>query len=215
MGIGDGSITHDFKPFIDFLLGTFVTLIIIYFMPRFSAAKQERKLQDIGLTCILVCKYISAGIVSALLLRTFSVYFMFIYGLITWVPIYIIANLLPSSTPDSYLPTVITDVSTIIISVLLSIKVIFIKPKRIYKNHAYLGFILGMFVGFAFLYFKIFTLFLIIIGIIGAFIIAQITQPTNFQKADLTYANFTSANLEATDFSGAKLTNTDFTKAKF
>ncbi len=215
MGIGDGSITHDLKPFIDFFLGTFVTLIIIFFMPRLVAKKKKLNVRDVESIYILACKYISAGIVSVLLLRGLSIFFMLIYGLITWVPIYMIANLLPSSTPDSYLPTVIADVSSIIFSVLFGIITIFIKPERIYKNYAFLAFILGMFVGLAFLYFKILILLLIILGIIGSFVITLITQPTNFQNCDLTYANFTSANLEATDFAGAKLINTDFTDAKF
>jgi hypothetical protein len=137
---------------------------------------------------IFACKYIFAGFALVLLIRLFGIYFLILYGFIAWVPIYIIVNFLKTN-PESYLPTVIADVSTMICSI---------------------------FFGTA-LFYRLNILFLLLaaIGIIGSLAIDRIRQSTNFQKSDLTYANFTSANLEATDFAGAKLINTDFTDAKF
>lgn len=215
MGIGDGSITHDFKPFLDFLCGTGVGLIIIFCTPNFFADEQKNDYQFKGSILIFSLNYILVGFALVLLIKIFSIFFITIYGLITWVPIYIIVNLLKTN-PESYLPTVIADVSTIFFGIFFGIVAIFIKPKRIYRVYNFLGFFLGIFFRTALFYsFNILFLLLIFVGITGALTIDRVRQSTNFQKADLTNANFTSANLEATDFSGAKLTNTDFTNAKF
>jgi hypothetical protein len=215
MGIGDGLLNYDFKPFVDFLCGTGVGLIIIFCTPRFFAKEQKADYQFKGSMLIFACKYIFAGFALVLLIRLFGIYFLILYGFIAWVPIYIIVNFLKTN-PESYLPTVIADVSTMICSIFFGIMAILIKPKSIYKSYKFLGFILGLFFGTA-LFYRLNILFLLLaaIGIIGSLAIDRIRQSTNFQKSDLTYANFTSANLEATDFAGAKLINTDFTDAKF
>lgn len=206
---------NDFKPFIDFLFGAIVTLIIIIFIPRFFAKKQKINYQFNISRTISACSNILPSFALALLFKFFFLYFALLYSLITWVSIYITVQLVISN-PDSYLPTVIANISTIVISFIFGIKAIFLKPKLKYTVYAYLAFIVGLLIGTALLY-QLNALFLLVIfiGITGALTIARITQSTNFQKADLTNANFTEANLEATDFSGAKLTNTDFTDAKF
>lgn len=215
MGIGDGSITHDFKPFVDFFCGTGVGLIIIFCTPIFFTKEQKTDYQFKGSALIYACNYILVGFALVLLVRLFGIYFLIIYSFITWVPIYIVVNLF-STNPESYLPTVIADVSTVIFSIFFGFIAIFIKPKIIYKVYNVLGFFIGIFLGCALLYsFNMLFLLLIFIGITGALTIDRVRQPTNFQTSDLTNANFTSANLEATDFSEAKLTNTDFTNAKF
>lgn len=216
MGIGDSLPTYyDFKPFLDFLSGTAITLIIVLFTPRFFANEQKINYQFKTSICISAFIHILYGFASALLIKVFILAIIVIYGLITWVPIYIFFHL-TISNPDSYLPIVIADVSTIVFSFILGIIAILIKPKITYKVYSYSGFAVGFLFGTALLYsFNILFLLLIFIGIIGALIIDRVRQSTNFKNSDLTYANFTSANLEATDFTGAKLTNTDFKNAKF
>ncbi len=200
---------NDFKPFIDFLFGTIVTLIIVLFRPIFFTKEQKTDYQ------FKASMYILAGFASVLLIKFIFIYLAILCSLIIWVPIYITVHLF-TSNPDSYLPTVIPNISTIVISFIFGIIAILVKPKLTYKVYAYLGFVLGLLIGTA-LFYSLNSLFLLLIfiGITGAFTMNRVGQSTNFQKSDLTYANFTSANLEATDFAGAKLTNTDFTDAKF
>lgn len=90
MGIGDSLPTYnDFKPFLDFLFGTAVTLIIVLFTPRFFAHEQKINYQFKASMCLSAFTYILAGFASALLIKMFILGIVVIYGLITWVPIYI------------------------------------------------------------------------------------------------------------------------------
>lgn len=208
MGVGDT--LDNFEPFISFYLGIFGCLVCIILGLLLLVLIEGEKTKHLKKIDFLWG--IPGVFLGIIYLPKISLAVAILLGLFIWIPIGILTDLLVKD-PDSYLPIVVADISTLFIGALLGAIVTAIvgwRAKQIFTPKViifclfftigFVGFTLFHehfleFVGFPLLYGRFYWL-LILVGIIFSVGIAFSLEYSSFGSVDLTAANLDRANAE-------------------